>query len=41
MELGLAFQPTSQKNLTLNAGISAYFGEREGASGQFRMNYTF
>lgn len=41
VELGVTFQPTSKGNLTLNAGLSAYFGEREGASGQFRMNYTF
>ena len=40
-ELGLRFNPTKDKNLTIDTSLRGYAGERKGVNGTVQINYAF
>lgn len=40
-ELGISWFPTNKDNLRLNIALEGFAGKREGAMGNFRLNYRF
>lgn len=40
-EIGLEYKPQNNQRLSLEAKLAGYVGQREGVSGQVRMNYAF